>query len=114
MSSGQVSITVTDLTVRLPIYGVDSKSLKKHLARVAVGGSLGQAHHGSAEVTAISCLNMKLKAGDIIPINMPKSLDICVEKLPLFRGTFGVSGGHNAIRITEVINREPNTTPRRT
>ena len=57
---------------------------------------------------------MKLKAGDIIPINMPKSLDICVEKLPLFRGTFGVSGGHNAIRITEVINREPNTTPRRT
>lgn len=48
---------------------------------------------------------MKLKAGDIIPIMMPKSLDVCVENLPIFRGSFGVSGGHNAIRIHEVINR---------
>ena len=56
---------------------------------------------------------MKLKAGDIIPINMPRTLDICVENLPVFRGTFGVSGGHNALRISEVINREPNSTPRR-
>ncbi len=62
--SPPVSIRVSDLTVRLPVYGVDSKSLKKHLARVAVGGSLGQAHHGSAEVTAIKGLNMQLKAGD--------------------------------------------------
>lgn len=56
---------------------------------------------------------MKLKAGDIIPINMPKSLDICVENLPVFRGTFGVSSGRNALRINEVINREPNPTNRR-
>ena len=56
---------------------------------------------------------MKLKAGDIIPINMPKALDICVENLPVFRGSFGVSSGRNALRINEVINREPNPTPRR-
>ena len=56
---------------------------------------------------------MKLKAGDIIPINMPKALDICVENLPVFRGTFGVSSGRNALRISEVINREPNPTTRR-
>jgi lipopolysaccharide transport system ATP-binding protein len=64
MKAPPVSITVTDLTVKLPVYGIDSKSLKKHLARVAVGGRLGHASHGSAEVTAISNLTMKLKAGD--------------------------------------------------
>jgi lipopolysaccharide transport system ATP-binding protein len=64
MKPPPVSITVTDLTVKLPVYGIDSKSLKKHLARVAVGGRLGHASHGSAEVTAISNLSMKLKAGD--------------------------------------------------
>jgi len=58
-----VSITITDLTMRFPVYGVDAKSLKKHLARVAVGGQLG-AHHGATDVTAIQGLNLKLKAGD--------------------------------------------------
>ncbi|HEX5377398.1 MAG TPA: ABC transporter ATP-binding protein [Phenylobacterium sp.] len=64
MKPAPVSIRVSDLTVKLPVYGIDSKSLKKHLARVAVGGRLGHASHGSAEVTAISGLTMTLKAGD--------------------------------------------------
>jgi lipopolysaccharide transport system ATP-binding protein len=64
MSSLPVSITVTDLTMRFPVYGVDSKSLKKHLARVAVGGRLGEPGARTTEVTAISGLNLKLKAGD--------------------------------------------------
>lgn len=48
---------------------------------------------------------MNLKSGDIIPITMPKTIDLCVEKMPVFRGTFGVSGGQNAVRITEVVRR---------
>ena len=36
MKAPEVSITVTDLTLRFPVYGVDSKSLKKHLARITV------------------------------------------------------------------------------
>ncbi|MDD3764635.1 MAG: flagellar motor switch protein FliM [Nevskiales bacterium] len=48
----------------------------------------------------------RLKPGDVIPIKLPKTIDLCVEKLPLFRGTFGVSGGKNAVRITEVIKRQ--------
>lgn len=63
MKPPQVSITITDLTMRFPVYGVDAKSLKKHLARVAVGGRLEKTH-GVTEVTAISHLNLKLKAGD--------------------------------------------------
>jgi len=48
---------------------------------------------------------VNLKAGDVLPINMPKVLDLCVEKLPLFRGTLGVSNGRQALQITETIRR---------
>jgi lipopolysaccharide transport system ATP-binding protein len=58
-----VSITCTDLTLRFPVYGVDAKSLKKALARVAVGGTLGR-HAGVTDVTALSGVNLSLKAGD--------------------------------------------------
>jgi flagellar motor switch protein FliM len=54
----------------------------------------------------------QLKAGDVIPFQMPKTLELCVERTPVFRGTFGVSGGNNAVRITEVI-RKPVPTPSR-
>ncbi|MGB1580950.1 MAG: flagellar motor switch protein FliM, partial [Nevskiales bacterium] len=50
----------------------------------------------------------QLKAGDILPIDIPKAIDLCVEDIPVFRGRYGVSGGHNAIKITDVIRR-PNT-----
>jgi lipopolysaccharide transport system ATP-binding protein len=60
----QVSISVTDLTIRFPVYGVDAKSLKKHLARVTVGGRLGASTAGATEVTALTNLNLELRAGD--------------------------------------------------
>lgn len=59
-----VSIKVTDLTLRFPVYGADAKSLKKYLAQVTVGGRLGSSHAGSTEVTALSKINFQLKAGD--------------------------------------------------
>ena len=63
MKAPPVSISCRDLTLRFPVYGVDAKSLKKHLAKITVGGKLGR-HHGSTEVTALSNLNLELKAGD--------------------------------------------------
>ncbi|THD76996.1 MAG: ABC transporter ATP-binding protein [Phenylobacterium sp.] len=60
----QVSISVADLTIRFPVYGVDAKSLKKHLARVTVGGRLGLSLAGATEVTALTKLNVELRAGD--------------------------------------------------
>lgn len=48
---------------------------------------------------------MNLKPGDVIPIAMPKTLELCAEKLPLFRGTLGVANGHHAIQIVEAIRR---------
>jgi flagellar motor switch protein FliM len=47
----------------------------------------------------------QLKPGDVIPITLPKTIELCVEDLPLFRGSFGVANGHNAVRIGEVIRR---------
>jgi lipopolysaccharide transport system ATP-binding protein len=62
--SHQVSISVSDLTIRFPVYGVDAKSLKKSLARVTVGGRLGLSLAGATEVTALAGLNLELRAGD--------------------------------------------------
>ncbi|HEX3699513.1 MAG TPA: ATP-binding cassette domain-containing protein [Phenylobacterium sp.] len=62
--SHQVSISVADLTIRFPVYGVDAKSLKKHLARVTVGGRLGSSLAGATEVTALQNVNVELRAGD--------------------------------------------------
>ena len=64
MKGPEVSIRVTDLTLRFPVYGVDSKSLKKHLARITVGGKLGRTGMGAPEVTALSNINLELKSGD--------------------------------------------------
>ena len=58
-----VAISVQELTLRFPVYGVDAKSLKKHVARVTVGGRLGM-HAHATHVTALSNINLELKAGD--------------------------------------------------
>jgi len=59
---------------------------------------------------------LNLKPGDVIPINLPKNVDLCVDGLPLFRGSFGLNNGHNAVRINEVVRRSPAfvTTPGQT
>jgi lipopolysaccharide transport system ATP-binding protein len=63
MTPGPVSISVSDLTIRFPVYGVDAKSLKKQIARVAVGGRVGEGTR-STHVTALTNLNLELRAGD--------------------------------------------------
>jgi len=63
MTKTPVSISVKDLSLRFPVYGVDAKSLKRHLARITVGGQLGRSH-GVTEVTALQTVNLELKAGD--------------------------------------------------
>jgi len=48
-----------------------------------------------------------LKPGDIIPIDMPSTVVLEAEEIPLFRGTLGVSRGNAAIKITEQVRRKP-------
>jgi flagellar motor switch protein FliM len=42
---------------------------------------------------------MKLKAGDIIPIDLPEEVSLCAEGVPLYQGQFGVANGNNAIKL---------------
>lgn len=62
-----------------------------------------------AEVTVSSVLAHKqlslrqltgLKVGDILPIELPKVVPVCVEQVPVFTGEFGISNGLNAVKIT--------------
>ena len=46
---------------------------------------------------------VQMKAGDVIPIDMPNSVDLCIERVPLFRGEFGVVNGRHAIKISELL-----------
>ncbi len=66
-----------------------------------------------AEVTVSSVLAekqidlrrlMALKIGDILPIDLPRSVPVCVEQVPVFTGEFGVSNGMNAVKI---VTRRP-------
>lgn len=61
-----------------------------------------------AEVTVSSVLAEKrinlrqltqLKVGDILPIDLPRSVPVCVEQVPVFTGEFGISNGQNAVKI---------------
>lgn len=44
---------------------------------------------------------VKLRIGDILPLELPETVELAAGSVPLFKGTFGVSNGHNAIRILE-------------
>jgi flagellar motor switch protein FliM len=46
---------------------------------------------------------MKLKAGDIIPIEMPEEVTLCAESVPVLRGNFGISRGCNAVKVTKQV-----------
>jgi len=53
---------------------------------------------------------MNLKPGDVIPITMPREVEVCVENVPIFRGEFGSANGRRAIKINNVIRPRPSST----
>ncbi len=48
---------------------------------------------------------MTMKQGDIIPIEMPKSVSLSSSGIPIFRGVFGESHGNKAVKITSTVGR---------
>jgi flagellar motor switch protein FliM len=52
----------------------------------------------------------KLKVGDVIPIDLPSTVTLEVEKTALFSGEFGIHNGRNAIKVTQVHLPRPNPT----
>ncbi len=51
---------------------------------------------------------MELKEGDILPIDMPDTVSISSQEIPMFRANYGVSHGNLAVKIKEPI-RPPAT-----
>jgi lipopolysaccharide transport system ATP-binding protein len=71
--SSEVAIDVRDLAIRFPVYGADQRSLKKHLAKIAIGGRLGgrTSSGGSNTVAALSHVTLSLRAGDRLALVGP-------------------------------------------
>jgi len=55
------------------------------------------------EITLRDVLN--LKAGDVIPIDIPGAVTLRAENIPVFRGRFGVSQGNSAIKIMDRVRQ---------
>lgn len=54
-------------------------------------------------VTVEEILNFK--TGDVIPIEMPDTIHLMAEEVPIFSGKLGVSDGNYAIQIIDKLNR---------
>jgi flagellar motor switch protein FliM len=48
---------------------------------------------------------LKLKAGDIVPVDMPGDILVCAEGIPLYRGQVGMTNGNNAIKLTQQLKK---------
>lgn len=56
-----------------------------------------------ADINIRDLLNMK--AGDVIPINIPDTVILRAEDVPVYRCVFGVSGGKNSMKVLEPAKR---------
>jgi flagellar motor switch protein FliM len=54
---------------------------------------------------------LNLKAGDIIPIDMPKKITAKVEEIPMFHATFGEHKNNAALKIIDLIEHPKDTSP---
>ena len=51
---------------------------------------------------------LRLREGDIIPINMPESVIVRAEGIPIYRGVYGQSSEKAAIKLTERVEKPIN------
>jgi flagellar motor switch protein FliM len=56
---------------------------------------------------------LKLKAGDIIPLNIPEHIIACVDDIPVIECTYGQQGGQFALKINNFITQGDDMTPPR-
>jgi flagellar motor switch protein FliM len=54
---------------------------------------------------------LKLKAGDIIPIDMPQNVVTMVEDVPMFRASYGEHDNKAALKIVDIIEHPKDPTP---
>jgi len=62
------------------------------------------------ETTVTGGQLLRLKVGDIIPIELPKTATVFVEDIPIYRANYGHSKGQVAIKFAEKIGRRETRT----
>jgi flagellar motor switch protein FliM len=53
---------------------------------------------------------LRLKPGDILPIEMPRTATLRAGSRPLLRGKFGRSRGYNAVSVVEAVKTSASPT----
>ena len=64
---------------------------------------------GRSTISISELLN--LRAGDVLSTDFNGQLTVFAEDVPMFRGTFGLSQGQQAIKIDNMIQRSPQRAP---
>ena len=49
---------------------------------------------------------LELQEGDVLPINLPEEVTVFADEMPVLRGRFGTSEGHNAVQVSQWIREE--------
>lgn len=77
-----------------------AKALREDVktAEVSLSSTLTRMRMSLADV-------VRLKAGDVIPIEMPELVTLFAEDVPVFRGKYGVHDGNMAVKIVEQVER---------
>lgn len=58
---------------------------------------------GRCDISLATLLN--LKAGDIVPCDFLGKVTVMAEEVPIFRGSFGLSHGQQAVKVEERVRR---------
>jgi len=53
---------------------------------------------------------LQLKAGDVLPVELPNHAQLEVEDVVLFEGSYGVWQGSRAVKIAHILSRDPKRT----
>lgn len=84
---------------KLDIEQVWLENLKRKIQEASVN------IHGTIADTELSLRDVfNLKAGDVIPVNIPEQVTLIVDDMPMFHGRFGVHKGHNAVKVIDRLN----------
>lgn len=59
---------------------------------------------GETQITIQQLL--ELQEGDVLPIDLPDEVTVFADEMPVLRGRFGTSEGHNAVQVRQWIREE--------
>jgi flagellar motor switch protein FliM len=83
--------------------GANAPVRKQEAWAPVISGALQEAQLDTRAVLAQAKISLRelvsLSPGDIIPIETPQQVTLLAGDVPLYRGRFGISQGHNALKI---------------